>query len=88
MSVKHFYGLCCKHRGKVVRLTDRAGRAHVGRIINVTPSHVYIQPIRRNLGGFGYGFFGPGFGFGGFHRPFAVPLAFLTGLAVGGLFFW
>lgn len=88
MMSQHYYDLCCKHYGKTVRITDRVGRTHVGKIVRVTERNVYIQQTGRNLGGLGYGFFGPGFGYGYGYNPYAIPLSFITGLAVGGLFFW
>ena len=88
MSNVNYYETCCRYKGRVVNITCRDGKRHVGRIVDVTRRHVYIQPIGpsgRNLGGFGYGYYG---GYGYYRRPFAVPLAFITGLALGGLFFW
>jgi hypothetical protein len=77
--------MCCRYRGQVVTIRDRSGRVHHGRIVNVTPTHVYIAPQGpRSLGGYGYGFYG-GWRFG---APFAIPLAFIAGFALGGLFFW
>lgn len=83
------YRLCCQYRGKVVRIHDRFGRVHVGRIVNVNRHKVFIQPfIRRNPGGFGYygGYYG---GYGGYWgAPFALALGFIAGIALAGLFFW
>lgn len=77
------YEICKRYQGRVVRITCRDGNVHHGRIVDVTRKHVYIAPIARNLGGFGYGYYG-GWGYG--YRPYAIPLAFITGLALGGLF--
>lgn len=86
MGHSNVYELCCKHQGRVATLHLRGGKTHRGKIVDVTPTHVYLQPIGgRNLGGLGYGFYG-GFGFG--YRPFAVPLALVTGFALGSLFWW
>ncbi|AYE53642.1 MULTISPECIES: hypothetical protein [Priestia] len=85
MSGGNYYQLCHRHRGRTVRINDRYGRTHLGRITRVTPSHVYIQPMRRR-NGIGYGFYGGGFY--GFGAPYAVALGAITGLALASLFFW
>ncbi|MCH1626372.1 hypothetical protein [Fredinandcohnia quinoae] len=80
----NYYDVCCRYQGRVVNIRCKNGKRHVGRILRVTNSHVYIQPFgERNLGGFSYGFWG---GYGGFYRPYAIPLAFITGVVLGGLF--
>ncbi|MFT4414110.1 hypothetical protein ACLM5H_09635 [Fredinandcohnia humi] len=85
--MQNIYEQCCRYQGQVVSIRCRDGRKHVGRIVRVTGRHVYIQPTGpRSLGGFGLGYWG-GYGYG-YYRPFAIPLAFITGLAVGSLFFW
>jgi len=84
----NYYDLCCRYQGRIVTITDRNGKKHCGRIDRVTRSHVYITPrTGRNLGGFGYGYYGYSYGYG-WGRPYAVPLAFVTGLVLGGLLFW
>jgi hypothetical protein len=82
------YGLCCRHHGKIVRISCRDGRVHVGRISRVTPNRVYIDPIGPNIGGYGYGYGGYGYGFR--RRGFGVGIALgvITGVALSGLFFW
>lgn len=77
------YHQCCKYRGRVVGIVERNGRVHHGKIVNVTPTHVYIQPVRRSLGGLGYGFWGGGFGLG---LGYGIALGAIGGLALGGLF--
>ena len=84
MMSQHYYHLCCHHKGKVVRITDKAGRVHVGRICRITPHKVYIEPMIRR-GGYGFGYYGYGYGFG---APFAIGLGFIAGFALGGLLFW
>jgi len=58
-----YYNLCCQHRGQLVRITEKCGRVHVGKIANVDPKYVWIQPD-RGAGGYGYGYqYGaPGYG--------------------------
>lgn len=83
MSYGNIYGLCCRYRGRTVRLTCRDGGTHIGRITRVDRRRVWLQPI-GNYGAFGYGFYGRyGFGFG---IPFA--LGAITGIALAGAFFW
>lgn len=84
--MSQFYHQCQRYHGQVVTVKCRDGSNHSGRIVRVSPSHVYIQPTgKRNLGGFGMGFYG---GFYGGYSPIAVPLAFVTGIVLGGLLFW
>jgi hypothetical protein len=83
--MNNYYDLCCRYQGRHVTIRERSGKVHSGRITRVTRSHVYLEPRGgRNLGGFGYGFYG-GYGY---RRPYAVPLAFVSGLVLGSLFFW
>lgn len=65
MSIDHFYQMCCRYRGRAVEIRTRDGRIHRGIIKNVNRRYVYIDPIGRSpsFGGFGYGFFGPGYGY-------------------------
>ncbi len=82
---QHYYDLCCRYNGKVVRITDRSGRTHVGRICRVTPNKVFIEP-RIQRGGFGfYGPYGYGWGYG---PAYGIGLGFITGIVLGGLLFW
>jgi hypothetical protein len=84
MMSQHYYHLCCRYNGKVVRINDRNGRVHVGRIHRVTPHKVYIEPT-IGRGGYGFGYYGYGYGFG---APYGIALGFITGVALGGLLFW
>lgn len=80
------YGLCCRYNGKVVKINERNGRVHHGRITRVSRSHVYIQPVGgRGPGGLGYWGWGPGWGWG---AGYGVALGAITGIALAGLFLW
>lgn len=47
-----YYRFCHQNIGRVARITDKGGRVHVGRIVRVSPSKVYIAPmIRREAAG-------------------------------------
>ncbi|MFC3882195.1 hypothetical protein ACFOU2_01100 [Bacillus songklensis] len=85
MSAGNYYHLCCRHQGRVARITDRYGNVHVGRIARVTRSRVYIQPLRRR-GGYGWGYYG----YGGYYygAPYGLALGFITGFALGAALFW
>lgn len=86
MSQYNVYDLCCKYHGKVVRITDRTGRVHVGQITRVSRSMVWIRP-NSNLGGYGYGFYGGyGIGYGGF--GYGLALGAITGVVLASAFFW
>jgi hypothetical protein len=80
---QHYYDLCCRYNGKVVRINDRSGRVHVGKICRVTRNKVFIEPMMRR-GGYGYGYYG-GYGYG---YPYGIGLGLITGIALAGLFFW
>ncbi len=85
MSISHYHGLCNRHRGRAVEIRTRDGRVHRGIIHRVSPNRVYLQPLRprRNLGGFGYGYYGGGWGFGA-----GIALGAIVGLALLPFFFW
>ncbi|SER10034.1 hypothetical protein [Piscibacillus halophilus] len=87
MSNPHIYDMCCRYHGRVVRIRERNGRVHVGRINRVTPSRVWIDPIGAP-GGFGYGYGR----FGGFRRGFGfgvpIALSFIAGVALASAFIW
>jgi len=84
MSVGYYHGLCHKYRGRSVVIRTRDGRVHRGIIHRVTANRVHLQPLRRgrNLGGFGYGYYG-GWGFGG-----GIALGAIVGISLASLFFW
>ncbi|MFS0863270.1 hypothetical protein [Fredinandcohnia sp. 179-A 10B2 NHS] len=85
----NIYDQCCRYQGRVVNIRCRDGNRHSGRIVRVTRRNVYIEPSGpRSLGGFGLGYWGGYYGGGYGYRPYAIPLAFITGLAIGGLLFW
>ncbi|OLS33713.1 hypothetical protein [Bacillus sp. MRMR6] len=85
MSAGNYYALCQKYKGRAVEIRTRDGRVHRGIIQRVGMNQVYLQPIgrRRNLGGFGYGWYGGGWGFG-----WGVALGAIASLALLPFFFW
>ena len=87
MGNQNMYHLCCKHQGKMVRITEHCGRVHVGRITGVDRRMVYIQP-HRGFGGYGFGYWGWGrpYGYGGL--GYGVALGAIAGVALAGAFFW
>lgn len=81
MGQSDMYNLCKQYHGKMVCITDKCGKKHVGRITGVDRKMVYIQP-RGGFGGYGFGFWGgPGFGYG-------IALGAIAGVALAGAFFW
>jgi len=81
MGQSNMYNLCKQHQGKMVCITEKCGRKHVGRITNVDQKMVYIQP-RGGFGGYGFGYWGGG-GFG-----YGIALGAIAGIALAGAFFW
>ncbi|CQR46002.1 hypothetical protein BN1058_00245 [Paraliobacillus sp. PM-2] len=85
--MSRYYHLCNKNIGRPVRIRTVDGREHRGVIHRVTNSHVFLQPMPSNLGGYGYGFWGPywgprpGFGWG-------VAFGSIATLALLPLFLW
>lgn len=84
----HYYDLCCRYHGKVVNITDKHGHRHIGKITQVTQTHVFIEPegYSPRFGGISYGYYG-GYGY----RPgigYPIALGAIAGLALAGLFFW
>ncbi|WP_240378102.1 hypothetical protein [Bacillus piscicola] len=99
MSVGHYYELCNRYKGRAVEIKTHDGRVHRGIIRNVDNRNVFLQPLGRprNLGGFGYGAFGPGYGYGAGYGPgygygggfgYGVALGAIGTLALLPLFFW
>lgn len=83
MGHSNMYNLCRQYHGKMVCITDKQGRRHIGRITNVDRRMVYIQP-HRGFGGYGFGYWGwgrSGFGYG-------IALGAIAGVALAGAFFW
>ncbi|MBB5323008.1 hypothetical protein HNQ34_000085 [Anoxybacillus tepidamans] len=77
---QRWYDVCCRYHGQIVRIHDRFGNVHIGRITHVTPNRVYIVPVgQKKLGGFGYGYIGWRFGYG-------IALAAIIGITLIGLF--
>ncbi|MEK0222120.1 hypothetical protein [Bacillus proteolyticus] len=51
------YDTCQRYFGKVVRIEDRDGRIHLGKIVDVTDDSVWIEPVKGRSSfdtGFGY----------------------------------
>jgi hypothetical protein len=92
MSNENYYNLCCRYQGRHVRIDDRRGNVHVGRISRVTRSHVFIQPTRHRgnngYGGYGYGGYGGYYGDYGYGEGYGLALGAITGIALASLFFW
>ncbi len=84
LSITHHYEMCCRYKGRAVRIRCRDGSVHTGIIRNVTRNRVYLQPLgpNRNLGGFGYGYYGYG-GFG-----YGIALGAIATLALIPFLFW
>jgi len=81
MGQSDMYNLCKQYHMKMVYITDKQGKRHVGRITNVDRRMVYIQP-RGGFGGYGFGYWGGG-GFG-----YGIALGAIAGIALAGAFFW
>lgn len=47
MHRKRCYDTCQRYFGKVVRIEDRDGRIHLGKIIDVTNDSVWIEPMQQ-----------------------------------------
>ncbi|GAA0438509.1 hypothetical protein GCM10008983_14280 [Lentibacillus halophilus] len=88
MSKDYYYDLCCRYKGKCVRINTHDGGVHKGIIRHVDRDCVYLQPIGRSsgLGGFGYGFYGPGYGSGGYgYGGYGGYGGFGYGIALGAI---
>ena len=83
MGQSDMYNLCKQHQGRMVCITEKCGKKHIGRITNVDQKMVYIQP-RRGFGGYGFGYWG--WGGGGF--GYGIALGAIAGIALAGAFFW
>lgn len=81
VSQAYYYDLCCKHKGRVVRIHDRSGKEYCGKIMRVDQTYVWLQPVNPASYGFSYGW-----GWGGPWVPIA--LAGIGGFALGAALFW
>lgn len=52
-----YYDLCCQHKGQVVRITEKCGNVHVGKIAHVDQKNVWLDR-GQSRHGFGYGYYG------------------------------
>lgn len=55
----NYYDLCCQHKGKVVQIKEKCGNVHLGRIVQVDPTYVWLERTTPAQG-FGYGYGGQG----------------------------
>lgn len=69
--MSRYYKMCCDNIGKPVCIKTIDGQEHRGIIRQVTPTHVYLDPLPNRSGGFGAGYYNqnfygyePGFGLG------------------------
>ncbi|WP_156645324.1 hypothetical protein [Lentibacillus sp. JNUCC-1] len=96
MSVQHYHQMCRRYKGRAVEVRTKRGQIHRGIIMNVDDRQVFLRPIgaNKNLGGFGYGFYRPGYGYsqGGYYNRggfgFGIALGAIAGLTLLPLFFW
>jgi hypothetical protein len=103
LSRNELYDICCRYHGRVVRIEDRSGRVHFGRITDVAKDSVIFRPLKkksRTNDGYGYrgydydddlGPYGPGpFGPYNYYYGAEVELAlgFIVGIALAALFFF
>ncbi|KEK22266.1 hypothetical protein [Bacillus gaemokensis] len=51
------YNTCRRYFGKVVRIEDRNGYIHLGKITDVTKDSVWIEPIHRPSFDTGFGYY-------------------------------
>lgn len=86
---QQYYDICCRYRGKQVRITDLSGVEYRGRIVDVDQKFVYLERESSPFTGFGYGY--GGYYGGYYYRPrpiFPIALAAIGGFALGAAFFW
>ncbi|KGR90999.1 hypothetical protein CD30_07890 [Ureibacillus massiliensis 4400831 = CIP 108448 = CCUG 49529] len=94
MHIRQAYELCCKYHGKIVCITDKKGRKHVGKITKVDRDMVWILPMKER-GGYGLGFWGFGggygygpFGYGGGGLGYGIALGAILGITLVSAFGW
>lgn len=92
MSPMNYHSVCSGNVGRPVEIRTHGGIIHRGIISHVDHQKVFIRPFegRRNLGGFGYGFWGPRWGWGWGVAGFGIGVAFgaIATLAFLPWFFW
>ncbi|GAA5416052.1 hypothetical protein Pryu01_01084 [Paraliobacillus ryukyuensis] len=81
--MSRYYNMCNKNIGRPVCIRTKDGHEHRGIIRRVSTSHVFLEPMPSNLGGYGYGFWGVGPGFG-----WGVAFGAIATLAFLPFFFW
>ncbi len=89
----HLYRVCCSCLGKTVRVQTRERRIFAGRVVRVTPEHLYLMPVARPVQKTGKDFTAqPALGKTGegratsifFIGPYIIPLAAIIGLTIVG----
>ncbi|MBO9129080.1 hypothetical protein [Bacillus sp. 165] len=102
MSRHELYDVCCRYHGRVVRIEDRSGKVHFGKIVGVTDDSVMFRPLRkksRMSGGFHYGGYrydddyerdyGPYGPYDYYYGPaIGFGFGFIFGIALAALFFF
>ncbi|MDM5155723.1 hypothetical protein QUF88_18585 [Bacillus sp. DX1.1] len=62
MHRRRCYNTCQRYFGKVVRIEDRDGYIHLGRIIDITDDSVWIEPVHHSSFDTGFGYYDAGDG--------------------------
>lgn len=95
----HHYHTCRSNIGRHCRIQTVDGRVYSGRIADVTRDHVVIEPVGRTISSDDHNVKASAavsstqkesgepiwWYYGGFRRPFIVPLAAIAGITLIGL---
>ncbi|ADU31242.1 hypothetical protein Bcell_2992 [Evansella cellulosilytica DSM 2522] len=83
-NAAYYYDLCCKHRGKFVKIYClNTRKEYVGKIVDIDRQYVWLEPSQPQTQGHGFGY---GWGWGAGLVP--ISLAAIGGFALGTAFFW